>query len=81
MPPEAIARAISYAIEQPDDLNIAEELAIRNSFEGGPRYNVLGTFAKLAAEVRFSVPIARTFALENGERRLTSAWAGAPAKE
>lgn len=24
MPPEAVARAISYAIEQPDDLNIGE---------------------------------------------------------
>jgi NADPH:quinone reductase-like Zn-dependent oxidoreductase len=37
---------------------------------GGPggamlRYDVLGEFAKLTAEGRFSVPIARTFALED----------------
>jgi NADPH:quinone reductase-like Zn-dependent oxidoreductase len=42
---------------------------------GGPgggmlRYDVLGEFAKLAAEGRFSVPIARTFALEDWREAL-----------
>jgi hypothetical protein len=30
-----------------------------------PRYDVLGQYAQLAAEGRFSIPIARTFALED----------------
>ena len=49
---------------------VVEELGIRNSFEGELRYNVLGEFAKLAAEGRFSVPIARTFALGNWREAL-----------
>lgn len=50
----------------------AAALGVRNGFgenPGGPggallRYDVLGDFAQAAAEGRFSVPIARTFALE-----------------
>jgi NADPH:quinone reductase-like Zn-dependent oxidoreductase len=54
------------------DLAGAGALGVRNGFgetPGGPggavlRWDVLGDFARLAAEGRFSVPIARTFALE-----------------
>ncbi len=42
----------------------AGELGVRNSFEGELRYNVLGEFAKRAAEGQFTVPVARTFLLE-----------------
>ena len=42
----------------------AEKLGVRNSFQSGLRYDVLGAFAKLAAEGRFIVPIARTVPLE-----------------
>ena len=42
----------------------AEELRVRDSFGGELRYDVLGDFAKLAAEGRFAVPVARTFPLE-----------------
>jgi NADPH:quinone reductase-like Zn-dependent oxidoreductase len=54
------------------DFARAAALGVRNGFgenPGGPggallRYDVLGDFARAAAEGRFSVPIARTFALE-----------------
>ena len=39
----------------------AEALGVRNSFEGSLGYGALSEFAKLAAEGRFTVPIARTF--------------------
>ena len=55
---------------------VAEELGIRNSFEGELRYNVLGDFAKLAAEGRFSVPIARTFAFEDWREALDLSLSG-----
>ena len=42
---------------------LAEGLGVRNSFEHGPRYTVLGDFAKHAAEGRFTVPVARTYPL------------------
>ncbi|WP_428374244.1 zinc-binding dehydrogenase [Lichenicoccus sp.] len=48
----------------------AEELGARNSFESELRYNVLGDFAKLAAEGRFAVPVARTFLLEEWREAL-----------
>jgi NADPH:quinone reductase-like Zn-dependent oxidoreductase len=35
-----------------------------------PRYDVLGQFAQLAAEGRFTVPIARTFAMEEWSKAL-----------
>ena len=41
----------------------ADALGVRNSFSA-LRYEVLGDFARLAAEGRFSVPIARAFPLE-----------------
>ncbi len=48
----------------------AEELGVRNSFASGLRYDVLGDFAKLAGEGRFTVPIARTFLLEEWREAL-----------
>jgi NADPH:quinone reductase-like Zn-dependent oxidoreductase len=55
------------------DLMHAGEHGVRNGMgetPGGPdgtllRYDVLGQFARLAAEGRFNVPIARTFALKD----------------
>lgn len=45
----------------------AKELGVRSALSTGtrPRYDVLGEFAQLAAECRFSVPVARTFPLED----------------
>jgi NADPH:quinone reductase-like Zn-dependent oxidoreductase len=47
---------------------VADELGVRTSFtEEGPglRYDVLDEYARYAAEGRFSIPVARTFALED----------------
>ena len=44
--------------------------------KGELRYNVLEDFAKLAAEGRFSVPIARTFALEDWREALDLSLSG-----
>src|SRR3984957_1233914 len=62
----------------------AQELGVRNGFgeaPGGPggavlRYDVLGDFALAAAEGRFSVPIARTFALEEWREALDISLSG-----
>ncbi len=54
----------------------AEELGVRNSFETELRYNVLGDFARLAAEGRFTVPVARTFALEDWREALDLSLSG-----
>jgi NADPH:quinone reductase-like Zn-dependent oxidoreductase len=51
----------------------AAELGVRVSFGDDPatyRYDVLGQFAQLAAAGRFSVPIARSFALEEWREAL-----------
>jgi NADPH:quinone reductase-like Zn-dependent oxidoreductase len=66
------------------DLGGAQALGVRNGFEetpGGPggtvlRYDVLGDFAQRAAEGRFSVPIARTFALEEWRQALEISLSG-----
>jgi NADPH:quinone reductase-like Zn-dependent oxidoreductase len=55
---------------------VAEELGMRDSFEGELRYNVLGDFAKLVAEGRFTVPVARTFALEDWREALDLSLSG-----
>ena len=55
---------------------VAEELGVRNSFAGELRYNVLGDFAKLAAEGRFTVPVARTFPLEEWREALDLSLSG-----
>lgn len=45
----------------------AKELGARSMFEARamPRYDVLGEYAQLASEGRFSIPVARTFPLED----------------
>ncbi|MGH8918970.1 MAG: NADP-dependent oxidoreductase, partial [Actinomycetes bacterium] len=45
----------------------AADLGVRSAFDmgGGPRYDVLGEFGELAAEGRFSIPVSRTFPLED----------------
>ena len=48
-------------------------MGVRVSFGDDPatyRYDVLGQFAQLAASGRFSVPISRTFALEEWREAL-----------
>ena len=55
---------------------VAEQLGVQNSFEGELRYNVLGDFAKLAAEGLFIVPVARTFALEDWREALDLSLSG-----
>ncbi|MFF9182109.1 NADP-dependent oxidoreductase [Streptomyces misionensis] len=49
------------------DFAAAEQLGVRVSFGTGTtqRYDVLGAYAELASEGRFSVPVARTFPLED----------------
>lgn len=62
----------------------AKDLGIRDSFEDIPfryeavtfRYDVLGDFARLAADGRFSVPVARTFALEDWRAALDLSQSG-----
>ncbi len=55
---------------------VAEELGMRNSFGGELRYDVLADFTKLAAEGRFTVPVARTFALEDWQEALDLSLSG-----
>jgi NADPH:quinone reductase-like Zn-dependent oxidoreductase len=55
---------------------VAEELGARNSFEGELRYNVLEDFAKLAAQGRFTVPVARTFPFEEWREALALSLSG-----
>ncbi|WP_428483776.1 NADP-dependent oxidoreductase [Rhodopila sp.] len=55
---------------------VAEKLGVRNSFEGELRYNVLTDFAKLAAEGRFIVPVARTFLLAAWRKALDLSLSG-----
>jgi len=62
----------------------AAALGVRTGFEeqaSGPggallRYDMLGEFARLAAEGRFAVPIARTFALEQWREALAISLSG-----
>ena len=66
------------------DFAAAAGLGVRNGIgeegtgEGGAilRYDVLGDFAQLAAEDRFTVPIARTFALEDWRQALDISQSG-----
>lgn len=60
------------------DFAAAAELGVRTSFEEGTtlRYDVLGDFAKLAAEGRFKVPVARTFPLEDWREALDVSQSG-----
>ena len=54
----------------------AEALGVRNSFEGELSYAVLGDFARLAAEGRFEIPVARTFRLEDWREALSLSLSG-----
>ena len=54
----------------------AEKLGVRTSFESGLRYDVLAHFAKLAGEGRFTVPVARTFPLEDWREALDLSLSG-----
>jgi len=49
------------------DFAAAAELGVRDSFheDPTPRHDVLGEFAKLASDGRFTIPVARTFPLED----------------
>jgi NADPH:quinone reductase-like Zn-dependent oxidoreductase len=53
----------------------ADALGVRNSFSP-LRYDVLGDFARLAAQGRFTVPIARTFPLEDWREALDLSLSG-----
>ena len=65
-------RVLTISNHGPD----AEELGVRNSFAAGLRYDVLGDFAKLAGEDRFTVPVARTFLLEEWREALDLSLSG-----
>lgn len=54
----------------------AENLGVRTSFESGIRYDVLAHYAKLAGEGRFTVPVARTFPLEDWREALDLSLSG-----
>lgn len=54
----------------------AEAMGVRNSFGGELGYAALGDFAKLAAEGRFKVPVARTFPLEHWREALELSLSG-----
>lgn len=71
-PANGVLPELVRTVEAPDhvltlvDFAAAAELGVRVGFdpEGVQRDEVLGEYAQLAAEGRFSVPVARTFALE-----------------
>ena len=47
------------------DFKAAAQLGVRTTFEGGiPRHHVLGEYVQLAAAGTFTVPVGRTFALD-----------------
>jgi NADPH:quinone reductase-like Zn-dependent oxidoreductase len=53
----------------------ADELGVRNSFSP-LRYEALGEFAKLAAQGRFKVPVARTFPFDDWREALGASQSG-----
>ena len=54
----------------------AEALGVRTSFEGQLGYTALPEFSSLAAQGRFTVPVARTFPLENWREALEASLSG-----
>jgi hypothetical protein len=56
-------RVFSFADR--DEEGIGVRTAWKEQGSNGLRYDVLGYYAQLAANSRFSIPIARTFALED----------------
>ena len=61
-----IARDPSHVLTM-SDFAAAKQLGVRHSFEEGVtlQYDALGPFAQLAAEGKFTVPVSRTFPLED----------------
>ena len=55
------ARVLTVSSHGPE----TEKLGVHGSFESGLRYDALSAFAELAAEGRFTVPVARRFPLES----------------
>ncbi len=55
---------------------VAERLGVRNSFGGGLKYNVLEEFAKLAATGRFTIPVSRTFRLDEWQEAVKISLSG-----
>jgi NADPH:quinone reductase-like Zn-dependent oxidoreductase len=55
-------RVFSFADRDGDGIGVRTAWKEQGS---GPRYDVLGHYAQLAAEGRFSIPVARTFPLED----------------
>ncbi len=61
------------------DFAAAKALGVRDTFGEGDlrmRYDVLGEFARLAAEGRFTVPVARTFPLEGWRQAMDVSQSG-----
>ncbi len=54
----------------------AEGLGVRNSFGGESGYSVLGRYAKLAADCRFTVPVAHTYPLSDWRKALALSLSG-----
>ena len=54
----------------------AEALGVRTSFEGRLGYPAIPEFTALAAQGRFTVPVARTFPLENWREALEASLSG-----
>ncbi len=54
----------------------ADALGIRNSFEGAVGYDALSEFAALAAQDRFTIPIASTFPLTDWRTALYASLGG-----
>ena len=63
------------------DMVAAATLGVRTSFteaDARERYDVLGEFAQLAADKRFSIPVARTFALAEWRAAVALSQGGQP---
>jgi len=61
------------------DLASAAELGVRDSFHetnARPRWDVLGEFAQYAADGKYTVPVARTFALEDWRAAVAASTGG-----
>ena len=60
------------------DMAAAKDLGVRNSFEEGGelRYDVLGRYAALAAEGKFTIPIARMFAFKDWRAAMDASLGG-----
>ena len=55
---------------------VAETLGVHTSFESGLRYDALAHYATLAGQGRFTVPVARTFPLQDWREALNLSVSG-----